>query len=162
MPHNFGDNLVTRNAHAHALTNSASYIKRYKNEMRLQKLRLHQPSIGQVVTDGRRAKRGIKNVRPMKTPTFENAYLDRARRTCKNKIMSAENIAETLKRAGFSNTQVRATVNLFQRLEEPYETFAYWLKHGPNEYRRIVNMSLPPMEQIALQTHAQLLKNMYP
>ena len=77
-------------------------------------------------------------------------------------IMSAENIAETLKRAGFSNTQVRATVNLFQRLEEPYETFAYWLKHGPNEYRRIVNMSLPPMEQIALQTHAQLLKNMYP
>ena len=34
-------------------------------------------------------------------------------------IMSAENIAETLKRAGFSNTQVRATVNLFQRLEEP-------------------------------------------
>ena len=66
--------------------------------------------------------------------------------------MSAENIAETLKRAGFSNTQVRATVNLFQRLEEPYETFAYWLKHGPNEYRRIVNMSLPPMEQIALQS----------
>ena len=77
-------------------------------------------------------------------------------------IMSAENIAETLKRAGFSNTQVRATVNLFQRLEEPYETFAYWLKHGPNEYRRIVNMSLPPIEQIALQTHAQLKKNMYP
>ena len=77
-------------------------------------------------------------------------------------IMSAENIAKTLKRAGFSNTQVRATVNLFQRLEEPYETFAYWLKHGPNAYRRIVNMSLPPMEQIALQTHAQLLKNMYP
>ena len=73
-------------------------------------------------------------------------------------IMSVENIAETLKKAGFSNTQVRATVNLFQRLEEPYETFAYWLKHGPNEYRRIVNMSLPPMEQIALQTHAQLLK----
>ena len=85
MPHNFGDNLVTRNAHAHALTNSASYIKRYKNEMRLQKLRLRQPSIGQVVTDGRRVKRGIKNVRPMKTPTFENAYLDRARRTCKKK-----------------------------------------------------------------------------
>ena len=79
---------MTRNAHAHALTNSASYIKRYKNEMRLQKLRLRQPSIGQdwqVVTDGRRAKRGIKNVRPMKTPTFENAYLDRARRTCKKK-----------------------------------------------------------------------------
>ena len=43
MPHNFGDNLVTRNAHAHALTHSASYIKRYKNEMRLQKLRLRQP-----------------------------------------------------------------------------------------------------------------------
>ena len=75
-------------------------------------------------------------------------------------IMSVENTVEASK--GFSNTQVRATVNLFQRLEEPYETFAYWLKHGPNEYRRIVNMSLPPMEQIALQTHAQLLKNMYP
>ena len=69
---------------------------------------------------------------------------------------------ETLKRAGFSNTQVRATVNLFQCLEEPYETFAYWLKHGPNEYRRIVNMSLPPMQQILQQTHAQLLKIMYP
>ena len=85
MPHNFGDNLVTRNAHAHALTNSASYIKRYKNEMRLQKLRLRQPSIGQVVTVGRRVKRGIKNVRPMKAPTFENAYLDRTRRTRKKK-----------------------------------------------------------------------------
>ena len=76
---------MTRNAHAHVLTNSASYIKRYKNEMSLQKLRLRQPSIGQVVTDGRRTKRGKKNVRPMKTPIFEDAYLDRARRTCKKK-----------------------------------------------------------------------------
>ena len=130
--------------------------------MRLQKLRLRQPSIGQVVTDGRRAKKRDKKCSAYEDTNIWKRLLGSRKTYMQKEIMSAENIAETLKRAGFSNTQVRATVNLFQRLEEPYETFAYWLKHGPNEYRRIVNMSLPPMEQIALQTHAQLLKNMYP
>ena len=115
MPHNFGDNLVTRNAHAHVLTNSASYIKRYKNEMSLQKLRLRQPSIGQVVTDGRRAK--DKKCSAYEDTNIWKRLLGSRKTYMQKEIMSAENIAETLKRAGFSNTQVRATVNLFQRLE---------------------------------------------
>ena len=41
--------------------------------------------VDHIVAHSRRVKRGIKTVRPMKAPTFENAYLDRARRTNKKK-----------------------------------------------------------------------------
>ena len=41
--------------------------------------------VGHIVAHSRRVKKGIKAVRPMKAPTFENAYLDRARRTNKKK-----------------------------------------------------------------------------
>ena len=48
--------------------------------------------VGHIVAHSRRVKRGIKNVRPMKAPTFENAYLDRARRTNKKKSCRHKNL----------------------------------------------------------------------
>ena len=48
--------------------------------------------VGHIVAHSRRVKRGIKNVRPMKAPTFENAYLDRTRRTSKKKSCRHKNL----------------------------------------------------------------------
>ena len=55
---------------------------------------------------------------------------------------------------GFSRAQIHALERLFD-VEEAYETMLYWLRHS-EECRRILNLSLPPDEQLTSLDHERL------